>query len=103
MQLIPYKATPEVFIGLKNQDLQIAFEILAPLMSNIRSGNLRAVAVTVTESPEDTFLVEVSDGKVIGSFTWRYVAGRNQVERAAGPLPDRGLTRTLFLRAPDFI
>jgi tripartite-type tricarboxylate transporter receptor subunit TctC len=46
MQLIPYKATPEVFIGLKNQDLQIAFEILAPLMANIRSGNLRAVAVT---------------------------------------------------------
>jgi tripartite-type tricarboxylate transporter receptor subunit TctC len=46
MQLIPYKATPEVFIGLKNQDIQIAFEILAPLMSNIRSGNLRAIAVT---------------------------------------------------------
>jgi tripartite-type tricarboxylate transporter receptor subunit TctC len=46
MQLIPYKATPEVFIGLKNQDIQVAFEILAPLMANIRSGNLRAVAVT---------------------------------------------------------
>jgi tripartite-type tricarboxylate transporter receptor subunit TctC len=46
MQLIPYKATPEVFIGLKSQDLQIAFEILAPLMANIRAGNLRAVAVT---------------------------------------------------------
>jgi len=46
MQLIPYKATPEVFIGLKNQDIQIAFEILAPLMANIKAGNLRAVAVT---------------------------------------------------------
>ena len=46
MQLIPYKATPEVFVGLKNQDIQIGFEILAPLMANIRSGNLHAVAVT---------------------------------------------------------
>ena len=46
MQLIPYKASPEVFIALKNHDVQVGFEILAPLLSNIRSGNLRAIAVT---------------------------------------------------------
>jgi tripartite-type tricarboxylate transporter receptor subunit TctC len=46
MQLIPYKATPEVFIALRNQDVMIGFEILAPVLGQVRSGALRAVAVT---------------------------------------------------------
>jgi len=49
MQQVPYKGTPDVFIGLKNHDVEVAVEILAPLMSNIRSGNLRAVAVTTAK------------------------------------------------------
>jgi tripartite-type tricarboxylate transporter receptor subunit TctC len=46
MQLIPYKATPEVFIALRNQDVMLGFEILAPVLGQVRSGALRAVAVT---------------------------------------------------------
>lgn len=46
MQVVPYKATPEVFAAIKSRDVQMAFEILAPVMSNIRGGNLRAIAVT---------------------------------------------------------
>ena len=46
VQLVPYKASPEVFIALKNQDILAGFEILAPLVAQIRSGNLRAIAVT---------------------------------------------------------
>jgi tripartite-type tricarboxylate transporter receptor subunit TctC len=46
MQIIPYKATPEVFAAMKQHDAHIAFEILAPVMGQLRAGSLRALAVT---------------------------------------------------------
>ena len=46
VQIIPYKATGEVIIAAKSQDAQLIFEILAPMTSHIKSGNLRALAVT---------------------------------------------------------
>jgi tripartite-type tricarboxylate transporter receptor subunit TctC len=49
VQLVPYKASPEVFVALKNRDLLAGFEILAPLVPQIRSGNLRAIAVTASK------------------------------------------------------
>lgn len=45
-QIIPYKNTGEVLAAAKNGDADVIFEILAPMMSHIRSGNLRALAVT---------------------------------------------------------
>ena len=45
-QIIPYKNTGEVLAAAKNGDAQVIFEILAPMMSHIRSGNLRALAIT---------------------------------------------------------
>jgi tripartite-type tricarboxylate transporter receptor subunit TctC len=45
-QIVPYKATGEVVAAAKSGDASLVFEILAPAMSHIRSGNLRAVAVT---------------------------------------------------------
>jgi tripartite-type tricarboxylate transporter receptor subunit TctC len=46
VQIIPYKATGEVVTAAKSQDAAVIFEFLAPSMSHIRSGNLRALAVT---------------------------------------------------------
>jgi tripartite-type tricarboxylate transporter receptor subunit TctC len=45
-QVVPYKATGEVVTAAKNGDAAAAFEILAPATSHIKSGNLRALAVT---------------------------------------------------------
>ncbi len=45
-QIIPYKATGEVVTAAKSGDAAVIFEILAPMSSHIRSGNLRALAVT---------------------------------------------------------
>jgi len=45
-QIIPYKATGEVVTAAKNGDAAVIFEILAPMTSHIKSGNLRALAVT---------------------------------------------------------
>jgi len=44
--IIPYKNTGEVLAAAKNGDAHVIFEILAPMISHIRSGNLRPLAVT---------------------------------------------------------
>jgi len=49
VQLVPYKTSPDVLVALKNQDLLASFEILAPLMPQIRAGNVRALAVTASK------------------------------------------------------
>jgi len=45
-QVVPFKATPAVIIALKSNDVQAAFEILAPVMAQIKGGALKAIAVT---------------------------------------------------------
>jgi tripartite-type tricarboxylate transporter receptor subunit TctC len=45
-QVVPFKATPAVIIALKSNDVQAAFEILAPVMAQIKGGALKALAVT---------------------------------------------------------
>ena len=45
-QVVPFKTTPAVIIALKGNDVQAAFEILAPVLAQIRGGALRALAVT---------------------------------------------------------
>src|SRR5258708_12974511 len=45
-QVVPFKATPAVILALKGGDVQVAFEILAPVMAQIKGGALRPLAVT---------------------------------------------------------
>ena len=45
-QVVPYKNTGEVVMAAKSGDAALIFEILAPMTSHIKSGNLRALAVT---------------------------------------------------------
>jgi tripartite-type tricarboxylate transporter receptor subunit TctC len=45
-QIVPFKATPAVVTALKANDVQAAFEILAPVMAQIKGGALKALAVT---------------------------------------------------------
>jgi tripartite-type tricarboxylate transporter receptor subunit TctC len=45
-QTVPFKTTPLIITSLKGGDLQGMVEILAPVMSHVRSGSLRALAVT---------------------------------------------------------
>jgi tripartite-type tricarboxylate transporter receptor subunit TctC len=45
-QIVPFKATPSVITALKSNDVQAAFEILAPVMALIKGGALRPLAVT---------------------------------------------------------
>ena len=45
-QTVPFKTTPLILTSLKGNDLQVMVEILAPMIPHIKSGNLRALAVT---------------------------------------------------------
>src|SRR5262249_19971731 len=45
-QVLPFKGTPSVFTALKSTEVQARFEILAPVMSQIKGGALKALAVT---------------------------------------------------------
>jgi tripartite-type tricarboxylate transporter receptor subunit TctC len=45
-QVVPFKATPAVITALKANDVQAAFEILAPVLAQIKGGALKALAVT---------------------------------------------------------
>lgn len=44
--VVPFKATPAVITALKGGDVQVAFEILAPVLGQIRGGSLKPLAVT---------------------------------------------------------
>jgi len=45
-QTVPFKTTPLIITSLKGNDLQAMIEILAPMIPHVRSGSLRALAVT---------------------------------------------------------
>src|SRR2546427_6165852 len=45
-QVVPFKTTPAVITALKGGDIQAAFEILAPVMAQIKGGGLKPLAVT---------------------------------------------------------
>jgi tripartite-type tricarboxylate transporter receptor subunit TctC len=46
---VPFNGTPNLLTALLRSDITVAFEIVAPLMGQIRDGSLRAIAVTSAE------------------------------------------------------
>jgi tripartite-type tricarboxylate transporter receptor subunit TctC len=45
-QTVPFKATPMIITAVKGHDLQAMMEFLAPTLSHIRSGSMRALGVS---------------------------------------------------------
>ena len=85
VQSITYKATPELFAALRNQDIQATFEIIAPMLSNIRAGNMRALAVTTSRRfpglPEVPTAIE-SGLKEYDVASWNGLAAPAKTPRA---------------------
>ncbi len=44
--VVPHKTTGEVIIGVRNGNLDVGVDFIAPLISGIKAGDLRALAVT---------------------------------------------------------
>ncbi|MEW6666940.1 MAG: tripartite tricarboxylate transporter substrate binding protein [Thermodesulfobacteriota bacterium] len=44
--IVPYKGSPDVLVALRGNDVQVSFDMLAPLMSQMKSGVVRVLAIT---------------------------------------------------------
>lgn len=44
--IVPYKATPAVVTGLRGGEIDVAFEIVGPMVGQVQGGALKALAVT---------------------------------------------------------
>ena len=44
--IVPYKGSPDVLVALRGNDVQVAFDMLAPIISQYKSGVVRVIAVT---------------------------------------------------------
>ena len=44
--IVPYKGSPDVLVALRGNDVQLAFDMLAPIISQYKSGVVRVIAVT---------------------------------------------------------
>jgi len=102
LTIVPFKSTPALISALKSNDIQVAFEIGAPVMSLVKSGDLKALAVssrrrfsglpevpTVTESGVANYDVTAWNGVAAPAKTARAIIDRlNKEVNAALALPD---------------
>ena len=44
--IVPYKGSPDVLVALRGNDVHVAFDMLAPIMSQLKSGVVRLLAIT---------------------------------------------------------
>ncbi|MCC6473670.1 MAG: tripartite tricarboxylate transporter substrate binding protein [Burkholderiales bacterium] len=82
---VPYKATPEVIAALRSGQVQVAFEILAPVLGQIRAGAVRALGIA--NSRRFTGLPEVptiAESGVPGylSYSWNGISAPAGAPRA---------------------
>lgn len=46
---VPYKASPAVLMALRSGEIDVALEIVGPMMSQLKAGEIRALATTATQ------------------------------------------------------
>ena len=46
VEIIPYKSTSALFMGLQSQDIAVAFEVISPSLSLIKASSIKAIAVS---------------------------------------------------------
>jgi tripartite-type tricarboxylate transporter receptor subunit TctC len=44
--IVPYKGSPDVLVALRGNDVQVAFDMLAPIISQTKSGVVKVIAIT---------------------------------------------------------
>jgi len=84
-QVVPFKATPAVITALKSNDVAVAFEILAPVLAQIKGGALKALAVTSDKRfAELPNVPTVAESGVRGyqAASWNGVAAPGRTPRA---------------------
>jgi tripartite-type tricarboxylate transporter receptor subunit TctC len=44
--IVPYKGSPDVLVALRGDDVQVSFDMLAPIVSQYKSGAVNVIAIT---------------------------------------------------------
>ncbi len=100
--IVPYKTTPSLMLAMKSKDIAVAFEFISPTISLLRSGDIKALAVTSTtrfhglpnvptlqESGAKGYDVMAWNGISVPAKTPRYIIDRlNKEINAALALPE---------------
>jgi len=83
--IVPYNSTGAVLTALRGGDVQFAVEILAPIVGQVKAGNLRALGVTTsTRFPMLPDVPTVSEAGVSGYevTSWNGIAAPAKTPRA---------------------
>ena len=102
LTIVPFKTTPMLITAVMSNDIQVAFEVLAPVLSQIKGGELKALAVssstrfaglpkvpTVMESGLAKYQVTAWNGIAVPAKTPRAIIDRlNREINAALTQPD---------------
>jgi tripartite-type tricarboxylate transporter receptor subunit TctC len=100
--IVPYRTTPSLMLALKSKDVSVVFEVISPSMPLIRSGEIKAMAVssgirfkglpevpTLSESGVKGYNVTAWNGVAAPAKTPRPIIDRLSKEiNAALALPD---------------
>jgi tripartite-type tricarboxylate transporter receptor subunit TctC len=82
--IVPYKATPAVVTALRAGEIDLAVEIVAPLLAQVRGGALRALAVTGAQRNPALPEVPTAEQSPVDDFE---VASWNAIAAPAGTPP----------------
>ena len=96
--VVPHKTTGEVIVGTRNGNLDISVDFIAPLVGAIRSGTLRALAVTAGKRfsglPDVPTVIEAGvPGYDVAS--WNALAAPAKTQRAVVDRVHGALTKAL--------
>jgi tripartite-type tricarboxylate transporter receptor subunit TctC len=100
--VVPFKGSSEVLTALKGGDIQVGFEILAPVMAQVKGGGLRALAVTTqSRFPGLPGVPTVIESGVPGYdvASWNGIAAPAKTPRPVVQLLNREINAVLAL--PD--
>ena len=100
--VVPHKTTGEVVVGVRNGNLDIGVDFIAPLISGIKAGDLRALAVTAGKrQPQLPDVPTVQEAGVRGYdvASWNALAAPAKTPRAVIDKVHEALVKALA--APD--
>jgi tripartite-type tricarboxylate transporter receptor subunit TctC len=96
--VIPHKTTGEVIIGVRNGNLDVGVDFIAPLISGIRAGDLRALAITAGKrQPQLPDVPSANEAGVKGYdvASWNALAAPAKTPRAVVDRVNQELAKAL--------
>ena len=96
--VVPHKTTGEVVIGVRNGNLDVGVDFIAPLISAIKSGDLRALAVTAGKrQPQLPDVPTANEAGVKGYdvASWNALAAPGKTPRAVVDRVHRELVKAI--------